>query len=114
MPTPPSLTAQQRFAASALAVTRRVARAQVRARLRTGRLSLSGALALAQRDDDPVAEAVSAMRVRTLLESLPGVGPQRAEDAMAAIGIAPGRRVRGLGRSQRAAVLARFEPPRPA
>ena len=45
------------------------------------------------------------MKVSVLLESLPGVGKIRAAQAMERLGISESRRVRGLGASQRAALL---------
>jgi ribosomal protein S13 len=37
------------------------------------------------------------MRVSELIEAVPGIGPVRAAAIMAEIGIAPSRRLRGLG-----------------
>lgn len=53
--------------------------------------------------------AVGKMRVSALLEALPGVGPVRARQIMADIGISESRRVRGLGANQAAALIARFD-----
>jgi hypothetical protein len=99
MPTP-ALTADQRRAASAKAVAARRTRADVGARLKRGELVLADVLDRAGHD-----EALAGMRVRTLLESLPRVGPLRADRLMTAVRIAPSRRVRGLGPGQRAALL---------
>ncbi len=43
-----------------------------------------------------------------LLESMPGVGKIRAENLMERIGIAPSRRLRGLGPNQLSALLSEF------
>ena len=40
------------------------------------------------------------MRVRELIESLPGVGEIRAKNILERAGISPTRRVGGVGRSQ--------------
>jgi GNAT superfamily N-acetyltransferase len=97
----PVLNADQRRAASAKAVAARQHRAKKCAALKHGEVTILGVLEQAEQDD-----ALGAMRVSVLLESLPRVGPQRAADAMIALRIAPSRRVRGLGRAQRAALLA--------
>ena len=49
------------------------------------------------------------LKVSALLESLPGVGPVRARQIMAEVGISESRRVRGLGVNQSAALIARFD-----
>lgn len=73
--------------------------ADVKARLKMGSLSLAEALA----SDDP---AVGKLKVKSMLESLPGVGKVKAGRLMEEIGIADNRRVQGLGPQQRAALLA--------
>lgn len=61
------------------------------ARIRSGEVGVTEALA------DPVAQR---MRVTTFLRAIPGVGPKRAELVMRTVGIAPNRRVFGLGARQ--------------
>ena len=51
---------------------------------------------------------IGKIRVKELLKSMPGVGKARALQLMEEHGIAEGRRVRGLGASQRAALEAEF------
>jgi ribosomal protein S13 len=63
---------------------------------------MTGSEVIRGADDVPL---WAGLRVTWLLEALPGVGPVRAERLMAAAGIAPSRRVRGLGERQRAALL---------
>jgi guanylate kinase len=99
--TPPELTASQRAAASAAAVEARRRRAAVRADLKSARISLVDALALADADD-----TVGRMRVIDLLRSLPGIGTARAAETLERLAISAPRRVRGLGRTQRSALLA--------
>jgi hypothetical protein len=94
MATPPSLTPEQRTAALAKAAEARAARAEVKARLKMGSLSLAEALA----SDDPT---IGKLKVVSLLESLPGVGKVKARRLMEEVGIADNRRVQGLGDQQK-------------
>lgn len=98
MATPPSLTPEQRAAALAKAAEARAARAEVKARLKMGSLSLAEALASTD-------STVGKLKVVSLLESLPGVGKVKARRIMEEIGIADNRRVQGLGTQQKAALL---------
>jgi hypothetical protein len=98
MATPPQLTPEQRAAALAKAAEARAARADIKARLKMGSMSLSEAL---DSDDRNVAK----LKVVSLLESLPGVGKVKARRVMEEIGIADNRRVQGLGTQQRASLL---------
>ena len=102
----PALTPEQRAAALAAAARARRTRAAVTNRLRYGRGSLAEVVAAGREDD-----AVGRMRVRALLGALPGVGPVAVAAAMEEVGVAPGRRVRGLGLRQAAALAERFEAP---
>ena len=99
MATPPSLSPEQRAAALEKAKEARAARAEVKARLKMGSLSLSDAL---DSDDTNIGK----LKVVSLLESLPGVGKVKARKVMDEIGIADNRRVQGLGAQQRQALLA--------
>jgi len=101
VPLPP-LSPGQRAAALAAAAAARTARAQAKADLKSGRLTLAELLERADRD-----AAVAKLRVSTVLESLPGVGRVRAAGLMADLGAAPGRRLRGLGARQRQHLLRR-------
>ena len=98
MATPPQLTPEQRTAALAKAAEARAARAEIKARLKMGSLTL--AEALGSSDDN-----VGKLKVVSLLESLPGVGKVKARRVMDEIGIADNRRVQGLGAQQKAALL---------
>ena len=103
MPTPPILTAEQRAAALAKSTAARQVRASVKARVKTGDLSLSAVLALAQND-----EAIAKMRAVELLESFAGVGKVRALSILDRLGISQTRRLQGLGVSQRQSLLQEF------
>ena len=100
----PALTPEQRTAALDAAARARRTRAEVADRLRRGRGSLAQVLAAGRGDD-----AVGRMRVSALLGALPGVGPVTVAAVMDEVGIAPARRVRGLGPRQAAALAERFE-----
>ncbi|MFJ8589680.1 integration host factor, actinobacterial type [Streptomyces sp. NPDC093595] len=94
----PQLSDQQRRAALDKALAARRERAEVREALKQGRLSLSEALT-------SDSEAMRKMPVRTLLASLPHVGQARAQRLLTQLGIAPSRRLRGLGPRQRQRLL---------
>lgn len=101
MATPPQLTPEQRAAALAKAAEARAARAEVKARLKMGSLTLQQALA----SDDP---NIGKLKVVSMLESLPGVGKVKARRVMEEVGIADNRRVQGLGAQQRASLLGQL------
>jgi hypothetical protein len=98
MATPPQLTPEQRAAALVKAAEARAARADIKARLKMGSMSLVEAL---ESDD----RNVQKLKVISTLESLPGVGKVKARRIMEDIGIAHNRRVQGLGAQQRKALL---------
>ena len=82
----------------AKAAEARAARAELKARLKMGSLSLSDALASTD-------STVGKLKVVSLLESLPGVGKVKARRIMEDIGIADNRRVQGLGAQQKQSLL---------
>jgi hypothetical protein len=98
MATPPTLTPEQRTAALEKAKLARAARADIKARLKMGSLSLRSAL---ESDDNNIGK----LKVKSLLESLPGVGKVKAQKVMDDVGVAPNRRIQGLGSQQRQALL---------
>lgn len=99
----PELTHEQREEALAKATEARRRRAEVKASLKTRQMSLADFFAVADED-----EALAKMRAKALIESLPRVGVHRAGLIMEEVGISPTRRVRGLGRVQREALLDKF------
>jgi S13-like H2TH domain len=101
MATPPQLTPEQRAAALEKAAAARAARAEIKARLKMGTMTLAEAF---DSDDDNVGR----LKVVAVLESLPGVGKVKARRTMEDIGIAENRRVQGLGAQQRHALLEQF------
>ena len=96
----PIRTPEQRTAALDAALRARRVRADLRVALKSG-------------DVDPVLIVSGAgqdanyanLRVRWFLESLPGVGPIKAEQVMQRLGIAATRRVGGLNERQRALLV---------
>jgi len=100
MGTPPQLTPEQRTAALAKAVEVRRGRAAVREALGAGEMTLSDAFA--QSDDD----LVGGIKVKSILTALPGLGKVKSFRLMDQLGISENRRLRGLGRKQREALLA--------
>ena len=103
MANPPQLTPEQRTAALAKAAEARKVRAEVKARLKMGSLTLSEVLELA--DNDPL---IAKTKVLAIIESLPGVGKVTARRKMEEIGIAESRRLAGLGPQQRKGLLETF------
>ena len=99
----PPLTPDQRAAALEKAARARKERAEVKARLKKGDLTLSQVLKDGQTDD-----ILGKMKVSALLEAVPGIGKVRARQIMERLGIAESRRVRGLGANQRTALENEF------
>ncbi|MDO4239679.1 integration host factor, actinobacterial type [Micrococcus sp.] len=95
------LSTEERAEARAKALQARQERAAVKAAFSAGELSLEDVLARA--DEDP---AVGRLRTVDLLQALPGVGEVRATAVMTACEISPARRLKGLGRRQREALIA--------
>ena len=99
----PTLTAEERTAALEKGVRIRRQRADVKKYLKQGTTTLPAVLAKAADDD-----AIQGMKVLSLVQSMPGVGKVRAAQIMERLQIAEGRRVRGLGPNQRAALEVEF------
>ena len=99
----PTLTPEQRADALLKAAAARVKRSEVKTRLKRGTVTLSDVI-----KDDGTDPVVAKMPVSALLRALPGVGEVRVKEIMERLGIAEGRRVRGLGHQQRAALEAEF------
>lgn len=101
---PPQLSSEERRAALEKAAKSRKRRAEVKAELKSGTLTISRIYEIAQHD-----AAVAKMRVTELLESIPGVGKIRSLAALERLGISTSRRIQGLGRHQLQALLNEFE-----
>ena len=100
----PTLSPEQLSAAREAATRARRVRAEFKARVRAGDLSLSEALDEAAEDD-----VLAHVKVVDLLKALPRVGETRAAEIMERLDIAPNRRIRGLGRHQIAGLRAEFD-----
>ncbi len=106
MSLPPQLSVEERARALEAAKAARRERASIKADIHRGLILLPDFLTMA--DTNPV---LGKMRVSELLESLPGYGKIRAQALMERLHISPTRRVQGLGRHQRTALLREFEIP---
>ena len=97
----PQLTDEQRKAALEKAAQARHERAELREKIKSGKVTLEEVLD----SDDPIA---CRMKVSTLIETLPGYGKAKAEKVMKELQIAERRRLRGLGERQQVALLERL------
>lgn len=98
----PQLSDDARKAALEKAKAARAERAKVRDELKSGKITLKQLLS---KKDDPV---IGRMPVKTMIETLPGYGKAKAEKIMNELGIAPSRRLKGLGERQEKALLERL------
>lgn len=98
----PPLTDAQRKAALEKAAKARKERAELRGKIKSGKVSLKQVL---KKSDDPI---IARMKVSMLLESLPGYGKAKAAKLMDELDISPSRRVKGLGTRQREELLQRL------
>ena len=95
----PQMTVEQRAKALEKAKETRRKRAEVREKIKLGKLTAKKALA---KRDDPI---YGKIKVAQFIESFPGYGKAKAEKLMTEIGIAEGRRLSGLGEKQVAALI---------
>lgn len=91
----PNLSPEDRKKALEKAAQARQARAELRQKIKSGKVSFAEVM---KKADDPI---VARMKVATLLESLPGFGKAKAAKIMAELEISESRRVQGLGARQR-------------
>lgn len=90
--------------ARAAALRARQRRSEVKQALRERRISIASVLDLAETDD-----VIAHIRVLEILKAIPRVGDKRAHAVMDRLGIADGRRLRGLGKHQISGLKAEFE-----
>ena len=95
----PQMTPEQRAEALEKAKETRKKRAEVREKIKAGKLTAKKAL---DKRSDPI---YGKIKVSQFIESFPGFGTAKAEKIMAEIGIAEGRRLAGLGEKQVAALV---------
>jgi hypothetical protein len=96
----PMPTEEQRRAALVLSARTRAERAELKRDMKAGKVTLAEAL------DDPRAQRIP---IRQLLMSLPGIGSVKADLIMRVAGIAPSRRVKGVGIRQRQRLIEIFD-----
>ena len=101
--TPPDV---DRVAASRAAVAARRARAEVKRAIAAKQRTGLEVITTAWNAEGPTPERT--LRVRELLEAVPGVGPARAQKVMDELSIASSKRVGGLGSRQRTALREWF------
>jgi len=106
MGTPPQLTPAERANALAKAKASRQERSEVKSRIKSGELSISEVISLAEGN-----EVIAKMRVLEMVESKSGMGKIRGKALLEKLEISSTRRIQGLGRYQRAALLKEFELP---
>ncbi|WP_192841673.1 integration host factor, actinobacterial type [Arthrobacter sp. ERGS1:01] len=92
----PPLSQTERAEALKKAAAARTIRSGIKRELKSGEVSVASVIAAAT-----VNPALGRLKVTDLLEALPGIGKVRATVIMSELGIAPTRRVRGLGVHQR-------------
>ena len=105
----PPLDDAARARARDRALESRRLRAAWKGRLAAGAVDLAGLLDASDREP-----ALAGMRVADALGALPGVGPRGVARILEECGIAPTRRLRGLGARQRAALIDGDAPRRTA
>mgnify|MGYP006903496317 FL=1 len=98
----PILTKEQRQANLAKGMEIRQRRAYYREQLKTGALTVEKLFGLADEGD----QAAAGMRVKAMIAALPGYAETRAEKLMKSLRIASSRKVKGLGKNQRANLLS--------
>lgn len=100
----PELTNEQRRAALDKAMELRKERAEIRAGIKAGELTMDNVLEMQSYGN----EALQGMRVSSLLTAFPNVGLKRMQEIMRKCEISASRRVRGLGIRQWSRLLAVF------
>ncbi|MCQ2751947.1 MAG: integration host factor [Coriobacteriales bacterium] len=98
----PELTDAQRKDALKKAAQTRKKRAALKQDLKDGKKTVKQVL---KKADDPI---IARMKVKDLISSLPGWGKTKTEKLMEELGIAPDRRIKGLGSRQKEALLERL------
>ena len=98
----PPLSDKQRKDALAKAAAARKARAELREKIKNGKVSIEEVV---NKTDDPI---IARMKVSMLIESLPGYGKAKAAKIMDELNISPSRRIKGLGVRQREDLLERL------
>jgi len=98
----PQISPEKHEEALIKAAEARIARTALRNKIKTGEIKITDALLCV---DDPV---ISKIKVSLLLESLPGYGKIKVAKLMDRYDIDKSRRVKGLGKNQRQALIDHF------
>jgi guanylate kinase len=106
MGAPPQLTPEERAQALTKAKESRQIRAAVKARVKSGELSITDVVTMSKD-----VEAIAKMRVLELVESMNGVGKIRGKSILERLGISLTRRIQGLGRHQLESLENEFKVP---
>jgi hypothetical protein len=93
-------TREERVASLEKAKAARRARADAKAKLKSGEVSVEEFFAMADND-----AAIARMPVAQFLRAMPGIGAARAASIMAQIGISDSRRIGGLGNRQKTELI---------
>lgn len=99
----PKISEEDRKKALEKAQKVRKERAALREEMKVGKLAMKDVI------DRKGEDIVGGMRVKYVLESMPGIGKVRAKEIMDQIGIDENRKVKGLGTRQVAALLERLK-----
>ena len=99
----PKISEEDRKKALEKAQKVRKERAALREEMKAGKLAMKDVI------DRKGEDIVGGMRVKHVLESMPGIGKVRAKEIMDQIGIDENRKVKGLGTRQVAALLERLK-----
>lgn len=103
--TAPELTKEQRLENLEKAKRMRNARAKIREKLADGTYSVADVIGFASDAD----HAAYGMRVKQMINALPGYGFSRTQQTMSSLGIAENKRIGGLGRKQAQALIAKLD-----
>lgn len=98
----PDQTPEERQAALEKAAQARHDRAELRAKIKSGEISVEEVLTT---EGNPV---IDKLRVKDMIASLPGYGKAKVAKVMEELGISENRRVKGLGSRQRAELIKRL------
>lgn len=98
----PDQTPEERQAALEKAAQARHDRAELRAQIKAGTITVEEILTT---EGNPV---IDKLRVKDMIASLPGYGKAKVAKVMEELGISETRRVKGLGSRQREALIKRL------
>ena len=98
----PNQTPEERRAALEKAAAARHARAELREKIKTGKLSVKDVLTT---EGDPT---IDKLKVKDMIASLPGYGKAKVAKVMEELDISETRRIKGLGTRQREALIEKL------